>query len=500
MKKSEDRRLQGTFQFSPENSCFGELILKRGRTNLGLSSKSEFHRHESLDYIRGQTLDGRCITCIDCAWSSRGTNMKDGAEAYHYAHIFPHYVTVGDEHLDPLALVIEQISFTTDDLPELFYDFGSFGTISGPDSVIDTVLAKRELARSTEIGAWPQVAYYTGKVVISEVSTGLGKVAVCHRPAFKSGSPTGVSLKSTIYVSIEPDEPIAFEGAMDRITCLARFLSGAAGRVQGIKGVQLRTLGKSEGTYREPLRVHWSFAPKSGKNIDRKPHPGDVPLKPVNRPEEFSRVLANWIKLDPGRAVARNRYISCLQKGNSYGVDRLVAAANMFDVLPNEAVPLELELPKDLAAAQVSILEMLKMVKQSHDRDSAIAAIKRLGRPSLPKKVAHRAKIVSGKMDGAFPDLAYVLKQAVACRNHFVHGSSDSFDFNAIKNFVPFLTDALEFTFAAADLIEAGWDSSIWVGEPYGAGHSFARFRWGYREHVEQLRKARATPKAKSMG
>ncbi|MFA1722710.1 HEPN domain-containing protein, partial [Xanthomonas campestris] len=101
--------------------------------------------------------------------------------------------------------------------------------------------------------------------------------------------------------------------------------------------------------------------------------------------------------------------------------------------------------------------------------------------------------------DAAFPNLDYLLKKAVACRNYFVHGSSESFDFNAIKDFVPFLTDALEFTFAAADLIEVGWDSSVWVKEPYGHGHSFARFRSGYREHLEQLKKVRKAPNAKSM-
>jgi hypothetical protein len=426
--------------------------------------------------------------------------MKGGTDAHYYANLFPHYVIVGDEHVDPLAPIIKRMSFTTDDLSALFYDFDSFGTISDSNAVIDSVLAERSLARSTEMGAWPQVAYYTGKVVISETSTALGTVTVSHRPTFNLGGPTGVSIKSTMYVSIEPAKPIAFKDAMDRITCVARFLSGAAGRVQCVKKIHIHTIGESEGPYRKPFLVHWSFAPKPEKSRDQKSHPGDVPLRPIERPEEFSRVLSNWIKLDPGRAIARNRYIGCLKKGNSYNVDRLVAAANMFDILPEEAVPLKTELPEELAATQASILKMLKGVKQSQDRDSAIAAMKRLGRPSLPRKVAHRAKIVSDQMETAFPDLAYVLKQAVACRNYFVHGDYEGFNFNVVEPFVPFFTDALEFTFAAADLIESGWDSSIWVREPHGTGHSFARFRWEYREHLEQLRKAQTASKEEVKG
>lgn len=32
-------------------------------------------------------------------------------------------------------------------------------------------------------------------------------------------------------------------------------------------------------------------------------------------------------------------YLGCMRKANKYGSERLVAAANMFDILPADAVP-----------------------------------------------------------------------------------------------------------------------------------------------------------------
>jgi len=55
-----------------------------------------------------------------------------------------------------------------------------------------------------------------------------------------------------------------------------------------------------------------------------------------------------------------------------------------------------------------------------------------------------------------------------------------------------FLTDTLEFVFAASDLIEAGWDPAQWNAEPKGWGHSFARFRAGYGLTLRQLQQAMA--------
>lgn len=490
-----DKRFHGSFQLSSGASYFGELVVDGRRTLLNLSSQSELPLFRSVDGILGTTLDGKKITCMDCVGSSQGRSTKGGVAVHHYARVFPHYVVIGDEHVDSKSTCIQRISFTVDDISSLFYDFDAFGFVIDASEVIDSVLAQQSKIRRIEAGEWPEVAYFTGRFTVAEVDSVIGKIAVRHRPTSNMGGPDGFYMKNTMYVAIEPDSPVAFEDAMDRVNCVARFLSAAAGRMQGIIDIQIDTAGGPDEGHRNPLRVHWSHAPKAAKSNDseRRPHPGDVPLDPVRRRNEFISVIKNWIEHDHGRKTARIRYLSCLQKGNSYGVDRLVAAANMFDVLPPEATPAPAALPDDLSEAQSAILSTLRKLPRSQDRDSAISAIARMGKPSLPKKVAHRVQIITDQVGPAFPDLAYVLRIAISCRNYFVHGGSDTFDFEAAEPFVPFLTDALEFVFSASELIEAGWDASRWSRDPHGTGHNFARFRWGYKETVSQLKQTMGT-------
>lgn len=485
-------RLNGTFQFPSGVNCFGELVLDGRQTLLKLSSQAELPLLRSADTILGATLDGRKISCLECVSSSQSRTTKGGLTVHHQASVFPHYAVIGDEYVDSESACIRRVSFTVDDASSLFYDFDAFGFVIDASKIIDSVLEQQSKIRHVEAGEWPEIAYFTGRFTVAKVDTAIGRLTARHRPISNSGGPDGFYMKNTIYILIEPHNPITFEDAIDRVGCVARFLSVVAGRMQGIADIQIGLAGEHADERQAPLNVHWSYAPKAQKSSDslRAPSPGDLPLDPVRRRAEFNSVIKHWIEHDSDRRTARIRYLNCLQKGNEYGVDRLVAAANMFDVLPPEATPEPSELPAELLEARTSILSILKKLPRSQDRDSAISAIARMGRPSLPKKVAYRAGIVTTQVGGAFPDLAYVIKTAISCRNYFVHGGSGTFNFEAAQPFVPFLTDALEFVFAASELIEAGWDGARWNHDPHGTGHNFAMFRWGYREVIPQLKRA----------
>lgn len=79
---------------------------------------------------------------------------------------------------------------------------------------------------------------------------------------------------------------------------------------------------------------------------------------------------------------------------------------------------------------------------------------------------------------------------AVKYRNFFVHGSSGGLDCTKLEPLLPFLTDALEFIFAASDFIDAGWDAKRWNSDVSGFGHSFARFKHNYRHSLAELKSA----------
>jgi Apea-like HEPN len=205
-------------------------------------------------------------------------------------------------------------------------------------------------------------------------------------------------------------------------------------------------------------------------------------LDAVERHAEFSSVLTVWLQNRSGRRVSRARYLDGLKKTNNYGYDRLVAAANMFDLLPDDAVPAAVSVDPALAKTRDECVAQFKIHQRSIDRDSAISALGRLGKPSLPKKVEHRLAIVSAKMGMYFPDLGLITKYAIRCRNAFVHGNTSEFDLDSLEKVVPFLTETLEFVFATSDFIDSGWDASAWASRPYGAGHSFTRYRLSYRD------------------
>ena len=491
-RKTQPSRFLGTYMLPNGKSVFGDLRLKGSSTLLKLHSDEFLSGIEAVSCVKGNAYSGEHLTLIDCHSPGTGhTSSKDAPTRYH-ADVFPHYVAVGGRHLEPGEACIKAIHFTTTDLTTLFYDFDAFSHVIDARPIIDVVLQERRQMRPVEAGEWPQVFYFTGKDCIAEVPTVIGKVSVHHRPRYSLGGPTGVFIKNRIVVSIEPEQPGTFQESMDRMYQVACFLSMAAGRAQGVDHVHVTTTEVTDGIP-QSLTICPSYRWKAtDKSEQHKPHPGDVPLDPIRNRAEFDAVLADWIGRHSGWRVARHRYLECMRRANKYGPDRLVAAANMFDILPLDAVPLATGLPEDLATTRDVCAEMLRKHPPGIDRDSALSALGRLGQPSLPKKVAHRASIVESRLGGRFPDLRFVASVAVKCRNYFVHGSSGDIDFRHVEPLVPFLTDALEFIFAASDFIEGGWDAQRWNSEAHGWGHGFARFRSEYDSALAELRRATA--------
>lgn len=489
-KKNQPSRFLGTYTLPGGKAVVGELRLKGSSTLLKLHSDDFLAGIEAASCVNGVAYTGDYLTLIDCHSPGTGQISSKDEPTRYFAEVFPHYVAIGRHHLKPDEPCIRAINFTTTDLSALFYDFDAFSHVINAKPIIDVVLRERRQMRPVEAGERPQVLYFTGKGCIAEVPTAIGKVSVHHRPSYSMGGPRGVFIKNRIVVSIEPDQVVVFRDAVSWMYDVACFLSMAAGRAQGIDHIHVTTTDVIDNVP-QPLTIYPSYRWKvSGMSEQHKPHPGDVPLDPIRHRAEFDAVLADWIERHSGWRVARGRYMECMRKANKYGPERLVAAANMFDILPEAAVPPAVELPDDLAATRNACATMFRKHSPGIDRNSVLSALGRLGTPSLPKKVAYRVSIIESKFGGRFPDLQFVASVAVKCRNFFVHGSSGDIDYPTVERFIPFLTDALEFVFAASDFIEAGWDAQRWNQDSHGWGHSFARFRCEYDTVLAELRRA----------
>jgi hypothetical protein len=194
--------------------------------------------------------------------------------------------------------------------------------------------------------------------------------------------------------------------------------------------------------------------------------------------------MCAWLEKDNERQDARQRFYSSFAYQQRYSVERLIGAANVFDILPDSATPNDIELPDELLDAKLRCREIFRALPVSYERGSVLDALGRVGKASLRHKTRHRAQYIVNTIGDRFPDLVLVLDEAVSCRNHYVHGSSSKIDYRQNFNMVSFFTDTLEFVYAASELIEAGWNIRTFIETPTSMSHPFGAYRVNYNSHL----------------
>lgn len=481
----------GTFSISPDKQIFGELCVLGPESYLYLGD-SDFFSTSDLpeNCITGTLHDLTKVTLFQCITTEGPGTISRRGESYHYSRIFPHFVICGDRYLSIHDRAIRDITFIIEDASTLFYDFDAFGSLIDARPYIEEIVKANKLDREVAIGENPQIAYFTGKSEIVRVRTAIGEVSACPNPAWNTGGPSGVRIDNSISVTITPDALVTFREATDRILDLLRFLEVVIGRPQKLNEFLLRVGDDAETM--EVLRVYWSLAPgrrQESKEDKIRPHPADVLTDPISNPSEFSTVLMRWMAMDAERRDARGRFSNSFGRSNEYSIDRLVGAANMFDILPASSVPKDVELSPELLEAKQHCKHGFEALSPSPERSSILNALGRLGKSTLKHKVRFRAKYIIDSVGQRFPDIILVIDEAVNCRNHYVHGSESKIDYSSNFDLVVFFIDTLEFVFAAADLIESGWDIRAWCEAGTTMSHPFGRYRVGYAVHLATVKK-----------
>jgi ApeA-like protein/HEPN superfamily Apea-like protein len=485
----EGSKQTGKFTVSPGRDVYGEITLSGGKTALYL---------EDLEYFDTQAIPGQClkgvlrdltkVSLIDCRTPGTGSGYRRG-EGYHFAEIFPHFVIYGEQHIDPNEKTIAEVDFVIDDASTLFYDFDAFGTLVDARPFIDQIVQANatRFGRQIKTGPDPQILYFTGEHEIFSVNTVLGKVSALHSPLPRLGGPKGVGLKNRIFVAIGFKEGVTFDDAISRTLILLRYLGILVGRPQNLLAMSLH-IGP-DNTIPNVLRVYWSMPPeRDSTRPGIKPHPSDVLLDAVRVPQQFSRVMSSWLERQHLWHDARLRFYNSFDEQGVYDINRLIASANMFDILPSSAVPPDVQLTDELEAARDAGRRVFDNLPQSPERDSILGALGRIGKSSLKHKIRHRAQFLIAATGTRFSELPMVIDEAVNCRNYYVHGSRRRFDYNNNFDVVLFFTDTLEFVFGTSDLIEAGWDVRSWIETPTSMSHPFAAYRINYAGGLQKLK------------
>jgi hypothetical protein len=417
--------------------------------------------------------------------------VAHGTDLYYYADLFPHFVISGDDHLDPKARVISAVEFLIDDANVLFADVDAFGRVFDARPYIEQIANANNIGRRIVIGPNPEIFYFTGKEEIFRSSTSLGIVSARHAP-FNPFTVDGGTLKSRITVSIAFEEEIGFHEAIFRTSRVIEYLGMIAGRPQALLGLGVQVGRAAE---RPPLGVHWSMPPRRDPETEwPKPSSFDVLLNAVVESEKFASVLANWLARQNDWQDARFRFFASFAKQRMMDVDRLVGAANMFDILPDSAVPAVVPISEDLACARTAARKLFRDLPQSTERDSVLGSLGRVGQSSLKHKVRHRAGKIIEVAGNYFPDFTTITDEAVNCRNFYVHGGERRFDYESDGAAISFFIDTLEFIFGASDLIEAGWDIRSWIQHGTTATHPFGRYRASYHLALPKLKALLAQP------
>lgn len=463
----------GIFQLHGEE-IWGQLSLAGRDSQLKVRVEGRRKKASTPNVIYGRLHDFKSVSCVACVGGDLpSTNWSGEGKVAMSWTIFPHQVLIGSKHFEPNNDRIRKVWFSTTDIYRIFEDYDSFGAVWDPSPQLQSALPQIVGDRPVPFGPDPRVAFFAGRSKLLDIELEFGKFEVQRWVSVNSNSSEAL-IDSQMRIHVEFKQALDLENCLQKIRKIAQFLSLVGGRSQGVENLTVALDNDDSASL--PLTVHWSLGPEAPdrRELDI-PSAFDMPLDGIRRESEFREVMQRWFASDE-HEVARLRLYSCRQFGNQFNADRLVAAANLFDL--TSTIPAE-EVHSDLAKALETCLAALENAPKGDDRDSVIQAIKRVGAPTLRKKVLARSSVLKRQIQ--LENLDKVLREAVLCRNYFVHGPGDKrFNYPVVEPYIYFLTETLEFIFAAAELIECGWDGAGWNRQAHTSHHWFVLFLRNY--------------------
>lgn len=482
----------GIFTIVPGQEMHGTLLLDGLNTALYVWGRDmegvDLYNHLSASngLVTGVLDDQRKVSLIGCHITGPGTSFRSGHLSFSYK-IFPSYIICGDRHFSDTGEDISKISFVLDDVTALFSGTDAFGCMANPKEKLQRMVHAKDPLNKVIIGRHPWITYYTGRAEIFSVDTTVGKVVARHSPTLHLSGPEGMNIANKIFFDIEFDKACTIGRAFSQMWKVIHFLELITGRAQGLVEILINAgvVRELEGTY-----VYTSMFPTPQHSEG--PFGTTASLAPlmsaVQDVDKLTAVLSKWLARDDAWYAARSRFADGWKKSWSYDTDRLIRAANIFDLLPKSEFPPNEEPSNNIVAA---IEETRKKFNNLPKHPVCISILNALGYAkalTLRKKVHSRAQILVDRIDERIPNIDQVINEAINCRNLYVHGTSprSGLSYKEYEQEQIFLTNTLEFIFAASDLVDAGWDIESWCSSHH-LGHPFGRYLVNYDFSFGQL-------------
>lgn len=469
--------------------------------------------------FHGLLADGRCASALECI--RQGSSQRVLSERPKAAppgrpreqvDYFPHYIVIGETYINSGERLISAIQYHFENASRLVNGHRTFQSLHPTPDEARRLLEgdhrrKAEMAKQYNWGDWPfdpeigdhpQLHYFSGVWEIAKIEAEVGTVSLHNQPTSNFGGSEGIWFKNQILIVLRFHKAHNLADATRALYRLHNLFELALGRRQRLLKIELETAHATKKTPdapAEPLHeLHWSYCNEAVQTESESAHSGDALLDAVRRRQEFTNVVSGWLNSGPALAEARGRFAAAFY--GTYGVDRLVGAANMFDLLPEDRVPRALELTADMREAVEKCRAIFKVLPNSFARQSVLSALGRVGLASLRDKVLHRSEVVHRAVPNRFVDLHIPIIEAVRCRNHFVHGSDAAFDYTEEFGSFAFLTNTLEFVFAISDLLELGWSFQTWSEHGLGMSTELSSYVVNYKAHLTELKAVLAAQSA----
>lgn len=490
--------------FLSTDSQFAGLLKIAGADSiLKLVGKSHWaHPETGSSDIHGVLSDGNKVSLLDCVLQGENRYRFDENSQFESV-FFPHYAVVGERFITSDEPIIKAIHYHFENVDHLLSGRETFQSIRPEIAEVHQILErdhkrKEKIAEKygwgrrpfkPQVGENPHLLYFSGLWEIVASNAKIGKISLTNRSSHTAGSASGIGINNEVTANIEFTEPKTLDEATDALRSLHGLFELSLGHRQRFNWIELELTHCSQEHVpggSQTASLYWSLCNDRVAG-DQSPSLNDILLCPDRNPEEFATVATGW--MDSAEAMGDPRVRFATAFFGSYSVNRIVGAANMFDLLPESHAPKTKETDASLKEAVTQCRKIFAGLPDSFAKQSVLSTFGRIGKASLRDKIHHRADKIIKVAGDNFPELYLPCNHAVLCRNHYVHGSSGSFDYQKHFPEFAFIIDTLEFVFAASDLLDLGWDMKRWMSQDTSMTHSFGAFVINYPQNIARLKK-----------
>jgi len=471
----------------------GALDLDGPNTKLDIFSDDFLHlKDEEMNCVRGVSKEGVSISAIYCVPLVTSGSASYHDKHKHYMTLRPNYVALGPHYLEPEEDVISSISFTFSEANHLFYDSGTFGHIIWKHRLSfgqlrEILSGVRRAPKHRRRGGRLDLYYRWDRGPIIEATCSAGKITVWNATGGRFPSPDGLDLRNRVRVTCAFVAPLNLEAALGVLNQMMSLFELAAQSRQNVEDVTLEHKDAPEAAQLTLHVIH-----REREHVETL-MPTDALLNGGLHEEEFTRVLTRWMDSGPDRRTGRQRFIEGFRRGFNYRTERLIGAANAFDLLPatdfvkQGALPTEVETLLAGLEAQVKTAAKSSTVVNEH-KERLLNNLGLVRGLNLRNKVLQRWDTVPDCIASRLPAMPEAIAHSVRARNFFVHGSEIKMSTDAVYELSSFFTNTFEFVFGVSELCRCGWDAERWSKD----GYSLSRYKWYMSQFPEYMKRVAA--------